>query len=700
TYTLEFGDFLIFDSFEIEVGQILPYTIPPYTATVDLIVRGPNCEITEDKLKGGQVMPASACTSKTIQVKSVSLAPNMTEVTVGDKYGFQLCESNQNITFNVGDFLINDVTYSPTHVNLSFNGEPYILLEGQDIRVQAYDFAYYLNYYKLSSTDPVTGSDCYSVNVLKDEDLAQINSESVFSDILAPEPEPATTTINFDKIGGYNHACVKIDTTSIESPTLTIAMEPTTDTYLRYIMFSVDCLEDYNKRVYTDSGCEFCEGGGKWCNIGTTGSNFIESVKFNSLQPGEHTFCTYPTSINGLDWTGSLTIDLEAEKYDAAPMALADPENPWDNVILNGIGNVNGQIAISFKNNGQTDLEYFNFKFSKPSESYCHLVVDVGEIVSAYEEVSVICDLVNHTPETFYVFGIMSAEGVEKEFEFKTYPDDSTTEPVNISEYPDLITSLDKLYVDILASDEYFAIKLHNDGNMKIEIINLEVKDSEGVVYACHEQINEDNRFYLPAGTSQIVECTSSPYSGSFAVVRVYSKTDYREFPLEFGVNCKTLTESTCVATDGCYVSTDCGCLPDYKGCSVPVAYNDTTFECPTGCECYEDGIVSCYSEKYENELIPLELKYECTGGCLLNDRCITQGTRVTFDEGQKYCSIFGGWEIQLKEGQTCQNDYECGTNSCASGTCTDIAKELKETRGILQMILDFLGSIFGFGGN
>ncbi|MBR9680387.1 MAG: hypothetical protein GOU98_01020, partial [Candidatus Altiarchaeota archaeon] len=27
TYTLEFGDFLIFDSFEIEVGQILPYTI-------------------------------------------------------------------------------------------------------------------------------------------------------------------------------------------------------------------------------------------------------------------------------------------------------------------------------------------------------------------------------------------------------------------------------------------------------------------------------------------------------------------------------------------------------------------------------------------------------------------------------------------------------------------------------------------------
>jgi streptogramin lyase len=83
--------------------------------------------------------------------------------------------------------------------------------------------------------------------------------------------------------------------------------------------------------------------------------------------------------------------------------------------------------------------------------------------------------------------------------------------------------------------------------------------------------------------------------------------------------------------------------------------------------------------------------------GCLYNDKCVAHGTRIGVNETASYCSILNNWELQKDVDEFCQNNYECKSNFCSNGKCVDIAKEVKETKGLLQRILDFLKSIFGF---
>lgn len=119
-----------------------------------------------------------------------------------------------------------------------------------------------------------------------------------------------------------------------------------------------------------------------------------------------------------------------------------------------------------------------------------------------------------------------------------------------------------------------------------------------------------------------------------------------------------------------------------------PVEFTKET--CPVGCSC-SDTEIKC-------ETIPQQLKSECQTGCKLNDRCANQGTRVIIKEESSYCDIDGIWKIQKVTGEACQNNYECKTNFCSSDVCYDIKTEIEETKGILEMIVDFLKSLFGFG--
>ncbi|MCK4634360.1 MAG: hypothetical protein KAT37_00625 [Candidatus Aenigmarchaeota archaeon] len=43
-------------------------------------------------------------------------------------------------------------------------------------------------------------------------------------------------------------------------------------------------------------------------------------------------------------------------------------------------------------------------------------------------------------------------------------------------------------------------------------------------------------------------------------------------------------------------------------------------------------------------------------------------------------------------------NNYECKSNFCSDGECYDIKGEIQETRGILELIVDFLRKMFLFG--
>lgn len=91
-----------------------------------------------------------------------------------------------------------------------------------------------------------------------------------------------------------------------------------------------------------------------------------------------------------------------------------------------------------------------------------------------------------------------------------------------------------------------------------------------------------------------------------------------------------------------------------------------------------------------------VETSQTCMTGCLSDGKCLPFGTRLVEDSSPVFCSIDQDFELQKDEGESCQNNYECSSNSCHSGVCVDIQKEIAETRGILEKILSWLSRFFG----
>ncbi|GEM_PF-6055060 len=98
-----------------------------------------------------------------------------------------------------------------------------------------------------------------------------------------------------------------------------------------------------------------------------------------------------------------------------------------------------------------------------------------------------------------------------------------------------------------------------------------------------------------------------------------------------------------------------------------------------------------------------IELNDACSG-CIEGGQCFPIGTRLSQKGAASYCgitssaqSISYSIEVQKKDGTACQNSYECESNTCSGGVCVNIQKQLNEQRNILQQILDWLSSIFGF---
>jgi len=84
------------------------------------------------------------------------------------------------------------------------------------------------------------------------------------------------------------------------------------------------------------------------------------------------------------------------------------------------------------------------------------------------------------------------------------------------------------------------------------------------------------------------------------------------------------------------------------------------------------------------------ELVSVCNNGCSYNDKCLPIGTRIRNGE-DKFCNLDETMQPQLRLGLSCQNDYECSTNSCLSGVCTDLSGELQEQSNLLERILGWL---------
>ncbi|MBT4936258.1 hypothetical protein HOL21_01300 [Candidatus Woesearchaeota archaeon] len=84
-----------------------------------------------------------------------------------------------------------------------------------------------------------------------------------------------------------------------------------------------------------------------------------------------------------------------------------------------------------------------------------------------------------------------------------------------------------------------------------------------------------------------------------------------------------------------------------------------------------------------------------CTTGCSYKGKCLDAGTRIKLGDVGEFCNWDGTMAKQFDAGESCSNNYECGTNSCVSGSCVDLAKRLDDQQNLLEKILEWLKKLF-----
>ncbi len=70
--------------------------------------------------------------------------------------------------------------------------------------------------------------------------------------------------------------------------------------------------------------------------------------------------------------------------------------------------------------------------------------------------------------------------------------------------------------------------------------------------------------------------------------------------------------------------------------------------------------------------------------GCILEDKCVSVG----YISKSKYCSITGEFNSQKTGDQNCENNFECRSNLCVSGTCVSV--------NLIEKIIEWFKNLFG----
>ena len=85
----------------------------------------------------------------------------------------------------------------------------------------------------------------------------------------------------------------------------------------------------------------------------------------------------------------------------------------------------------------------------------------------------------------------------------------------------------------------------------------------------------------------------------------------------------------------------------------------------------------------------------KCLNGCDFQNKCLPVGTKIKPGRDALFCNWNNEMVPQLVEGESCQNNYECESNSCMSGKCLDLEKKLQEQQNLLDKILSWLDNFF-----
>jgi len=90
-----------------------------------------------------------------------------------------------------------------------------------------------------------------------------------------------------------------------------------------------------------------------------------------------------------------------------------------------------------------------------------------------------------------------------------------------------------------------------------------------------------------------------------------------------------------------------------------------------------EDGV------RNEYKIILNTSKENTCGGCLIENRCYPIG----YIKSGEFCSENGEFRLQVDETESCENNFECGSNICAAKTCV--------SEGLIKKILAWFGNLF-----
>jgi hypothetical protein len=152
------------------------------------------------------------------------------------------------------------------------------------------------------------------------------------------------------------------------------------------------------------------------------------------------------------------------------------------------------------------------------------------------------------------------------------------------------------------------------------------------------------------------------------------------------GCTCNNEITSCPVCPNGCtcYNNT-ISCGPESNLTTTTPAENETTSGggaaefCPAGCLCTPNQMV-CEGN--------VTSKGKCAMGCELNETCILPGIRASVNNSKQYCDINSEWKVQKATDETCDNNFECGTNVCINGKCI--------VSSFIEKILEWFRHLFG----
>ncbi|MFH1246868.1 MAG: cupredoxin domain-containing protein [Candidatus Micrarchaeota archaeon] len=83
--------------------------------------------------------------------------------------------------------------------------------------------------------------------------------------------------------------------------------------------------------------------------------------------------------------------------------------------------------------------------------------------------------------------------------------------------------------------------------------------------------------------------------------------------------------------------------------------------------------------------------------GCKNGVQCLPFGNRVLLNDTAMFCELTGNFTLQFLDNATCQNSYECQSNTCASAKCIDLAKTaetVEKTQEQVKQNSDLLTSL------